>query len=188
MELEKKYISKKNWRRVITKKEVFMPFSYKNLNGEVALVKIEKVTEPLYKEYGKKIVKIADDGYFWLQIGIKNKNYWITAMYDDEKRLIQYYIDITRENIVCENGESYFYDLFLDIVQLSNGDIFLLDEDELAEALENKTIGEKEYLLAHSEAKNIIRLIEKGEFEPINICDYIFENIYCKLKEGDNRK
>lgn len=181
MKLKKKYISKKNWKRVIAKRAVYMPFSYKNLNGEVALVKIEKVTEPLYKEYNKKNVKIADDGYFWLQIGTKNKNYWITAMYDNERRLIQYYIDITKENIICENGESYFYDLFLDVVKLSNGEVFLLDEDELKEALENKIIDKKDYAMAYNEAKNIIKKIKNGEFELLRICDYYFEKMYRKL-------
>lgn len=44
--LEKKYISKENWKRVIEREELYKSFNYEDLVGEVALIKIKKVKEP----------------------------------------------------------------------------------------------------------------------------------------------
>lgn len=180
MKLKKKYISKKNWKRAIEKEEFFIPFNYENLTGEIALLNIKKVNEPLYENYDETSIKIADDGYLWLQIAIDKRNYWITAMYNDKKELIQIYIDITKENRISLNGESYFYDLFLDIVKLSNGKIFLLDEEELKTALEERIISKADYNLAYNEAKNIISQIRKNEFMPIKLCDLYLEKLLKK--------
>ena len=120
MSVKKKYISKINWKRVIELEETFIKFEHQEISGEIALTKIKKVKEPLYKTYDGIEIKLADNGYYWLQVGIKNAHYWVTAMYNHEMKLIQYYIDITKENKIVEKGKSYFYDLFLDIVQLDN--------------------------------------------------------------------
>lgn len=138
MELEKKSISKENWKRVTSRQSSYMPFKYEYLEGSIGLIYIQEITEPLYKEYNGKKIKLVDKGYYWLQVAPKHKKYWITAMYDDNKELIQYYVDITKENIIMESDKSYFYDLFLDIVELRDGSIFLLDEDELTEALRQR--------------------------------------------------
>ena len=170
MSLEKKYISKENWKRIVEKKSLYKQFKYNDLEGEIALLELKEVKAPLYKQYNGVNVKLADNGYYWLQVGIKNKNYWLAAMYDINKKLIQYYIDITKENKIYTNGKSYFYDLFLDIVQLSDGSVLLLDKDELVDALNNKLIDENDYALACGEADKIIQQLEKNYFEPIKIC------------------
>ena len=185
MNLEKKYISKENWKRVTDRKTVYSPLKYNDLEGEASLIEIKKVKEPLYKKYNGVTVKLADDGYYWLQLAIRDKNYWITAMYDNNKDLIQYYIDITKENVICKNGQSYFYDLFLDIVQLKNGSIYLLDEDELLDALNNKLIDKKDFTLAYNEANKIKEQLDKNNFEPIKICKPYLEKLLSKLESKE---
>ena len=186
MSLEKKYISKENWKRIVEKKSLYKQFKYNDLEGEIALLELKEVKEPLYKQYNGVNVKLADNGYYWLQVGIKNKNYWLTAMYDINKKLIQYYIDITKENKIYTNGKSYFYDLFLDIVQLSDGSVLLLDKDELVDALNNKLIDENDYALACGEADKIIEQLEKNNFEPIKICKIYLEEVLSDIKNKDN--
>ena len=184
--LEKKYISKDNWKRVLNKEEVYSLFKYEELEGEVSIIKINQVTEPLYKRYNDISVKLADNGYYWLQLAIKNKNYWITAMYDSNKKLIQYYIDITKENIIRQQGKSYFYDLFLDIVKLSNEKIILLDEEELMDALNNNVIDKEEFEFAYKEAREIINQLETNNFKPIGLCEYYLEKLSSNFnKLGD---
>ena len=186
MSLEKKYISKENWKRIVEKKSLYKQFKYNDLEGEIALLELKEVKAPLYKQYNGVNVKLADNGYYWLQVGIKNKNYWLTAMYDINKKLIQYYIDITKENKIYTNGKSYFYDLFLDIVQLSDGSVLLLDKDELVDALNNKLIDENDYALACGEADKIIEQLEKNNFEPIKICKLYLEELLSDIKNKDN--
>ncbi len=109
IEIKKKDMRKENWRRILNRKYIFENFKGNNGNdGQVSLLYMEEVKEPLYKIYNNAKVKIADNGYYWLQIGIKNKKYWITAMFDENSRLIQYYIDVTKYNVIEDNGNSYF--------------------------------------------------------------------------------
>ena len=118
MEVEKHYMSRKSWKRVIDRKYVVDSFNENGLIGKASLIHIKKVTSPSIKNMNGNNVVIANDNFFWLQIGLENKNYWITAMYDDNKRLIQYYIDITKRNHVSNEDDPYFEDLFLDVVFL----------------------------------------------------------------------
>ena len=69
-----------------------------------------------------------------MQYFISGKNFAITAMLDDQQKLVQYYIDVAKEYEIDERGLPYFDDLYLDVVLLPNGEIYVLDEDELEDA------------------------------------------------------
>ena len=181
MQLEKKYISKNNWKRVIDREDAYTPIEEENLTGEASLLHIKKVTSPCIKEYENKFkVEIANDNFYWLQLAIKDKKYWITAMYNNKKELIQYYIDITRENVV-NNNASFFYDLFLDIVIL-NGQTTLLDEEELNNALDENVITQEEYIMAKEEAKRIISKFSKDTSELDKLCEKYFRKLLKQLE------
>lgn len=155
--LEKKYIKKPNWKRVIKSK--YVSCNIEDI-GIASLTHIQKITSPLFKTYeniGK--VKIIDEGYYLLQIALKNTNYWISAMYDKDMKLIQYYIDITYKNIISDGNNSYFYDLILDVVLINNTPI-LLDEDELEEAFRLNMINMDQVLLANNTANLILKDLE----------------------------
>jgi len=176
MEIKKKFMSKDSWKRVIKRKYIIQDID----NGKVSLLFIEKVDSPSVKTYedGTKL-KIADNNFYWLQIGLKDKNYWITAMYNESKELIQIYIDITFENIIDENPS--YLDLFLDIVLMPNGNIFLLDKEELENAFYQNDITKKEYDLANEEAKKILEELPKKKDDLIMICNKYLENLVKKL-------
>lgn len=112
MEIEKKYISRKNWKRVTERIDAFEKIENKDVKGIASIICIKKVKEPSFKIYNNKKIKIVDDGYFWLQIGLKDKNYWITAMYNDKRECVQYYIDITEKNVIDDYENSYYYDIY----------------------------------------------------------------------------
>ena len=102
MKLEKKIMSKKDWKRVIKRKYIYIPINEEDKKGEASLLYIQNVTEPCYKNYQNHIVKIADENYYWLQIALEKENYWITAMYDDRKKieeLCNKYLNILTEKI-----------------------------------------------------------------------------------------
>ena len=63
---------------------------------------------------------IADKGYQWLELAPKDKNYVITSMFNGDD-LFQHYVDITLKNEIAENGDTVFYDLFLDLELLVKG-------------------------------------------------------------------
>ena len=80
-------------------------------------------------------------------------------MYDKDMKLIQYYIDITYKNIISDGNNSYFYDLFLDVVLINNTPI-LLDEDELEEAFRLNIINMDQVILANNTANLILKDLE----------------------------
>lgn len=182
MKIEKKYMSKPNWKRILQKEYVSKNIIEASKKCSISLLYILELTEPSYKIYNNKKIKIADKNYYWLQIALEDENYWITAMYDDKKKIIQYYIDITLKNVIKDSEDSYFLDLFLDIVKLSTGEIVLLDEDELKEALKEKNITEDEYNLAYKVAERVKTLLENDENYIENICKKYFDILMKDIK------
>jgi predicted RNA-binding protein associated with RNAse of E/G family len=72
------------------------------------------------------------------------------------EEIVQYYYDITDTNTILDDGESWFYDLMLDVVVLPDGKRFLLDEDELTQALIDNIITREQYDKAYLTANNIM--------------------------------
>lgn len=157
MGLEKRFMSRSNWPRVIDKEYVHMMCNENNFDGAVGLIYLKNATKPATITYGKTQVKIIDNGYFWLQLAHKDENFWLTVMYNQEGKIVQFYFDMTDGNNILDNGESWFYDLYLDVVILPDGTLFLLDEDELNQALNEKEITKDQYDKAHITANNIIK-------------------------------
>ena len=184
MELEKKYMSKEGWKRVKKREYICKKIEEENITGQASIISIKEVSEPCFKSYTKDInIKIADNNYSWLQLAIEDKNYWITAMYNEKGELIQYYIDITEKNVINSGENSYFFDLFLDIVVLNNGKIFLLDEDELEKALEENKITREQYDFAYEVADNIIKSLKQDKDKLKSFCDKYFKILNKQLNE-----
>lgn len=183
--LEKKEMSKSRWKRVIESK-----YEYEYLEeckGMVSVLHLKKLTSPCYKEYNGKILKIADDGYCWLQFAIDCEKWWLTAMFDEIGNLVQYYIDITSENTIKKDGTAYFYDLFLDVVCINDGEIILLDKDELDKALEDNVITQQEYENAYIVAQNIIKKLKSDKKRLDEFCNIKLNNFKNKnSKEHKN--
>lgn len=154
--IKRKYANRPNWTRVLQKR--FSTTYIKNIDfdGHVSMICIEKVKQPLIKNMLGKDYCLVDDGYIWLEILPTDGNYSLTAMYNNNMEIVQWYFDITKQKGVTEDGIPFFDDLFLDVVVLPNSKILLLDEDELKDALDKGEITEQEYNMAYQEAKEII--------------------------------
>ncbi len=134
--------------------------------GGVGLITFTGLTEPemVDSPYGK--LCIGDNGYQWLEIAPKGRNYVITTMFK-ENEIFQHYVDVTLRNEISENGDAVFYDMLLDVVVTKDGKALILDENELEEAYAKKVIGDAEYELAKRTAREVIDLFnsEKEELE-----------------------
>ena len=82
MKIKIKHIDKRNWKRVLKKDCVWMDMQERE--GLAYLIHIQEVTEPLIAPCFGQNVKLADVGYYWLQIAFKDENFWLTAMYDEK--------------------------------------------------------------------------------------------------------
>lgn len=159
MGLKIKTMDRGSWKRVTEKTYIHSAFSIDEYKGEAGLIKIEKASRPLYVTMDGISLKIADSGFKWLQIGPENQNWWLTVMFNEADEIVQYYFDVTGENIIRSDGSSYFYDMYLDVVLLPDGKIFLLDEDELDEAILTFMIDKNEYSHAYTTAKKIMNYL-----------------------------
>jgi predicted RNA-binding protein associated with RNAse of E/G family len=86
-------------------------------------------------------------------------------MFDEKHEVVQLYFDICNGNMLSPSGMPYYDDLYLDVALLPTGEILLLDEDELKQALLDNEITKEQYELAASEATNLIKYIRDNRDE-----------------------
>ena len=173
MEIKRKIISKGSWNR-IQKKQFCCVDIKENKNGVAGLLFLEKVNEPLVRHCFGKDITLADDGYYWLQIAFSGDNYWLTALYDDKKNFLQYYFDISINNTICGEN-SYFDDLFLDVIVQGKGEHQILDKDELDRALKLGIISKDQHKMALFQATQIIDNAEKNRDKIDEVCGKYFD-------------
>lgn len=107
--------------------------------------KIIEVKEPFVLLTGLCLI---DDGYYIMEVIPKNENYCIRIFFDSNKKILEYYIDISLENGLDEKTKiPYYVDLFIDIT-IINDEVEILDEDELMDALFKEQITFNDYILA----------------------------------------
>jgi len=155
MIIKTRRMARDNWSRVISREYRTAPFEHGEYRGEIGVLRFGKVTEPLKVALGGKLVQIVGSGYYWLQVAPEGENWWLTAMFDPEFRPLEYYFDVTLENII-DGSESCFRDLFLDVVVAPDGSPYLLDEDELSAALSENVITKEQYALSHLVAAKLL--------------------------------
>ncbi len=101
---------------------------------------------PVFAGLGENRIKIVDEGFLWLQLAPENGFFWLTAMYDENAKLVQFYFDITLGNHIRTDGGSWFADAFADVVITPGCPPRLLDAEELDQA-------RREGLLSTAQAK-----------------------------------
>ena len=119
---------------------------------------------------------ILDNNYIWLGIYPKDKHYCITAMYDNNKVLKEWYFDIVFQNGI-EDGMPYEDDLYLDVVIVPDGRIHILDEDELLDARDNNLITDEDVTLAYKTKDYIIDKYGKNIDNLLEISNQLLEII-----------
>ncbi|GFZ33061.1 hypothetical protein CSC2_35870 [Clostridium zeae] len=157
--IKKKYANKPDWTRVLKRKFTTRYFKDTDFEGYVSVTSIEKVRGPLMKSMLGREYCLVDDGYIWLEIMPFKGNYCMTTMYDSNREIVQWYFDITRNKGLTDEGIPFFEDLFLDVVVLPDSNVLLLDENELKDALDKGEITLKEFEMAYTEAKEIMKNI-----------------------------
>ena len=159
--LKKKFVTNPNNMKIV-KDGSFKIKSFDNTDfvGDIALIKFNKMNKPYMVENLK--LCMANNNYKWLEIYDYNKKYRLTAMYNENNEIIEWYFDIARK-IGKDNGMPYEDDLYLDVVVTPTGDIILLDEDELKKAFDRFEVNESDYDMAYNEAKKLIELLEDNK-------------------------
>ena len=104
LQIKKKYMSKKDWHRMKETK-----YSFHNIEGYIenllngkckavaGLIEFKDINSEFKVNYFNKETVLLAKGYYWFQIAFENENFWITAILNQELRLLQIYIDITKK-------------------------------------------------------------------------------------------
>ncbi len=137
----------------------------------VTIKRYNKVTD----KFSIGNVTYIDNGYYLVEITPLKENYNMRFYFDDNKKFIDYYIDITLENGVMKKIP-YYIDLYLDIVHYpKNNKVCFIDEDELEEAFNNNYISRADYELAYRVGNRLLKEIkeDKNEYLKIDVLEYI---------------
>ena len=125
---------------------------------------------------------IQDDNYKWLQFYQYDKRVCLTAVYDNNNNIVEWYFDIAKV-IGKENGMPYQDDMYLDVVLKPNGEVVLLDEDEFKEAFERKEFTKEEYDEAYKIAYELMNRLKNRQNEMKEFTDYFFNIMLGNIKE-----
>ena len=160
--MRKKILSKTYLRGV---SEYILEFSFNNDDFYLVKKKIIK-TEPFTLSNGLKII---DNGYYIMEILPKSENYAIRIYFNEKKNIIEYYIDITNGcGLDEESNIPYYDDLYLDIT-ITNGEIEIIDEDELEHAYQNNLIDTDTYNRAINVKDTLINEIKNNKNKYLNM-------------------
>lgn len=156
-------------------KQKVMPVKEKYFTGDIYYYNFNEVEDKIVIPNGKCIM---DNNYKWLEFYDYDSKVKLTAIYDENNKIVEWYFDIARE-IEKENGIPFEDDLYLDVVVTPTREILLLDEDELKEALNRMEITKEEYKNAYKEANQLIDKLsnKKDELQE-------FTDKYLKLMIG----
>ncbi|MBQ2057809.1 MAG: DUF402 domain-containing protein [Oscillospiraceae bacterium] len=146
------------------------PAAYNGASGLEALIIIEEVDAPKVISACGTDITISDRGYFWYQLALREKFFWLSAAFNAEGELIELYFDITGGNRFDNPEDPEFTDMYLDVVLTPSGDIRVLDRDELDEAFNDGIISDSEYFEAIEHCEELCGYLKEHGSELIAHC------------------
>ena len=115
-----------------------------------ALIKFLPGTKEFHAVCDGRELCLVRAGYKWLVYLPMDKCWCLTAFYDADGELFEWYFDISRSNFLDENGAPCIDDLFLDLVVFPSGQVVTLDADELQEAMDKGKITQDDFNHAYA--------------------------------------
>ena len=146
--MKRSRLSYDEWKCIISKDIFGKTVNSELLNGYIGLIDIKAVSKIQTWEFNGEDIVVCDKGRKWLSILPQNDWYCITAMMDENEKILLWYIDMIAKQGIDVDGVPYFDDLYLDLVIYPDGTIIVDDMDELEEALSKKDITQEQFNLA----------------------------------------
>ena len=153
----KKKIISNTYLRETTKHQ--LKIFYDEDDYYVSVKKLIQVTEPFFikdNDIG------MDNGYYIVEMIPKEGNCALRVFLNDKKEIVEYYFDIIKESGLTEDKIPYFIDLYLDIIVRKNGEVDVIDEDELEMAYKKKEISKTDYNLVLKVKDQILNEIKNN--------------------------
>ena len=146
--MKRKNLSYDGWYSILSKKVFGKFIEQEDFRGYIGLIEMQDVDGRQFWNLDGREVAVCDKGFRWLILMPKDAFYCITAMLDEEEKMMLWYIDMIAGQGKCADGIAYFDDLYLDLIVCPDGLIIVDDEDELHEALSIGDITQEQFDLA----------------------------------------
>ena len=154
--MKKKYISETFLRdakeydlKMFVRKDYFL-----------CIKQIKKIEKPFYL---KDDLCLIDNNYYIIEILYPNKHYTIRIFLNDRKEeILNYYDIIDKIKMDTRIMIPYYEDLYLDVI-VKDDNIYVLDEDELEKAFNEKYITADQYKLAKNAVDSLILEIKQNK-------------------------
>lgn len=111
----------------------------------------------------------------------EGEGYSVTTVFNAENQVIQWYIDICKQNGYCSVNGPWMDDLYLDLIVLPTGEIIEKDIEELEAAWNDRIISDQDYEEAWTVFRELKRMIEDNQFAILELTDKHFH----ELSKGD---
>lgn len=175
--MKRKIADRPNTKRILQKRYAHTYLEDDTFKGDISILCMDKVREPLMIFYEQREICIIGEGHTWIQHFPTGAYHSMTTMIDKSDHIVQFYFDIAKDIGRTETGIPYMDDLYLDVVYMPNEKPLLLDEDELDDALDSKTITQNEYNIAHKEAEQIMQDLLRGTQVLVNNFDSHYHDV-----------
>lgn len=177
----KKDMRRSDWQRILRREYVSRDCRMYGIRGKESLLVIREVTAPLTVRDGGEDVLIADTDYAWVQIALEGLPFWLTAMYDARGRLIQIYFDITGGNRFDDPEDPAFEDMYLDIVVNGRGELCVMDQDELDQALAEGEITREAWDKANAACGQLYAYLQENRESVTALCGRVYRELGERL-------
>jgi predicted RNA-binding protein associated with RNAse of E/G family len=168
--MRRKVANHPGWSRIKTARFAVLRLEEECFSGPVSLFYVDEAANPLSVQYNGHQFCILNDGYSWLRHFLSvSQQHIFTTMFDPDGQVVQWFIDICLSHGTSSEGIPWWDDLYLDIAILPSGRTFVLDADELDEALSAGIISFQDHAGAWEEVHRLLELIYKRRFELMQI-------------------
>lgn len=153
--MKRKYLDGRNWTWLenYTYRWIYIQ---EDISGYMAFLDIDTVKFKLIVEHGPdNKICLCDHGYKGLIFLPDDENWSVSVVYNTHNEEVEWYFDMIQDKGITKEGVPYFDDLYLDVVQGANGQVRILDEDELQEALDKGEINKLAYDMAYETSKRV---------------------------------
>ena len=144
-----------------------------------ALINFLPGTKELHGVCDGRELCLVSAGYKWLVYLPMSKHWCLTAFYNADGELFEWYFDISRSNFLDENGAPCIDDLYLDLVVFPSGQVVTLDADELQDALDKGEITQDDF----NHAYKVHDQIKDSPWVNVeylkNLCDNLMSKFEC---------
>lgn len=156
--------------RILRKR--FIPDEIVDISGDRILYRDDVLLVTAWKA-----IKARKDIFGGISFAFLDQGYKISRFYDAAGRFLYWYCDILEVTYQPDTDTYLLTDLLVDVKLTVQGELQVLDADELAEALETGMITAAQAADALRKLNSVLRMVYTGQFPPA-VCqkpEYAFD-------------